>query len=124
MTRVFLFDKWCQAWNVETVAEMRELIVLEEFKKCLPQRIVVYLNKQKVTSVTKAAVLADEFILTPKRVFAMPTPRVLPERRNRSPKLLHESTSPNTGETRKCFYCHEPGHLIALCPGLKKKGKK
>ena len=42
-----LFDKWCQACNVKTVAEMRELILFKEFKKCLPERIVVYLNEQK-----------------------------------------------------------------------------
>lgn len=54
-----LFDKWCQAFNVKSVAEMRELILLEEYKKCLPERIVVYLNEQKVALVTKAAVLAD-----------------------------------------------------------------
>ena len=59
-----LFDKWCHACNIKTMTEMRELILLEEFKKCLPERIVVYLNEQKESSVTKAAVLADEFILT------------------------------------------------------------
>ena len=121
-----LFDKWCQACNVKTVAEMRELILLEEFKKCLPERIVVYLNEQKETSVTKAAVLADEFILTHKSVFSMPTARVsqvMPERRPRSPKLMRKSTVPAAGEGRECFYCHEPGHLIAVCPALRKKGQ-
>ena len=42
-----LFDKRCQACNVKTMAELGELILLEEFKKCLPERIVVYLNEQK-----------------------------------------------------------------------------
>ncbi|CAJ1076939.1 uncharacterized protein LOC118558122 [Xyrichtys novacula] len=121
-----LFDKWCHACNIKTMAEMRELILLEEFKKCLPERIVVYLNEQKESSVTKAAVLADEFILTHKSVFSLPTPRVLhpmSERRNRSPKLMRKSTSPAAGESRECFYCHEPGHLIAACPTLRKKGQ-
>ena len=120
-----LFDKWCQACNVKTLAEMRELILLEEFKKCLPERIVVYLNEQKVSSVTNAAVLADEFILTHKSVFSVPTTRasnVMPERRNRSPKLMRKSTSRAAGDSRECFYCHEPGHLIAACPVLRKKG--
>lgn len=99
-----LFDKWCQACNVKSVAEMRELILLEEFKKCLPERIVVYLNEQKVASVTKAAVLAEEFLLTHKSVFSMPTAphasNVVPERRNRSPRLMHKSPSPTAGESR------------------------
>lgn len=76
MTSV-LFDKWCQACNVSSMADMRELILLEEFKKCLPDRINVYLNAQKVASLTKAAVLADEFVLTHKSVFSMPAPRPL-----------------------------------------------
>ena len=104
---------------------MRDLILLEEFKKCLPERIVVYLTEQKESSVTKAAVLADEFILTHKSVFSMPAPRGsdMPERRNRSPKLMRKSTSPAAGGSRECFYCHEPGHLIAVCPALRKKGQ-
>ena len=50
------------------MAEMRELILLEEFKKCLPEQIVVYLNEQKVALVTKVSVLADQFLLTHKSV--------------------------------------------------------
>ena len=46
--KTVLFDKWCQAFNVKSVAEMKALILLEEFKKCLPELIVVYLNEQKV----------------------------------------------------------------------------
>lgn len=71
-----LFDKWCQACNVSSVTEMRKLVLMEELKKCLPDRIAVYLNKQKVVSFTKAAILADEFVLTQKAVFSMPAPRV------------------------------------------------
>ncbi|KAK0145445.1 Retrovirus-related Pol polyprotein from transposon 297 [Merluccius polli] len=119
-----LFDKWCQACNVKSMVEMRELILVEEFKKCSPERIVVYLNEQKETSVAKAAVLADEFILTHKSVFSVPSPRVLPERKKRSPKLSRKSTLPAAGESRECFYCHEPGHLIALCPVLRRKGQQ
>lgn len=41
-----------------------ELILLEEFKKCLPERIVVYLNEQYVMLLSSVAVLADEYVLT------------------------------------------------------------
>lgn len=43
--------------------------MLEEFKGCLPDHVVVYLNEQKVTSLSHVAVLADEFVLTHKNVF-------------------------------------------------------
>lgn len=46
-----LFDKWRRACNVSSMVDMRELMLLEEFKNSLPDRINVYLNEQKVTSV-------------------------------------------------------------------------
>lgn len=39
-----LFDKWCGSCKVKILAELRTLNLLEEFKKCLPERIVTYLN--------------------------------------------------------------------------------
>ncbi len=65
-----LFEKWCLSSRVTSLEEIRELILLEEFKNCVPANIVVYLNEQKVTSLANAAVLADEFVLTHKNVFS------------------------------------------------------
>ncbi len=39
-------------------------MLLEEFKNCVPERIVVYMNEQKVVTLQQAALLADEFALT------------------------------------------------------------
>ncbi len=64
-----LFDKWCAASKVNDFNSLRELVLLEEFKSCLPELVVVYLNEQKVTSMSQAAVLAEEFVLTHKSVF-------------------------------------------------------
>ena len=50
--------------------DLRELILLDDFKHWLPEKIMVYLNEQKVTSLSTAAVLADEFTLTHKTVFS------------------------------------------------------
>lgn len=54
-----LFDKWCVACQVNDFSSLKELLLLEEFKSCLPERVVVYLNEQKVSSVSQAAVLAE-----------------------------------------------------------------
>ena len=42
---------------------------LMEFKNCVPERIVVYLNEKKVSTLRQAAILADEFALTHKSAF-------------------------------------------------------
>lgn len=43
-----MLDSWCSACKADDFASARELILLEEFKNCLPERIVVYLNEEKV----------------------------------------------------------------------------
>lgn len=118
-----LFDKWCTSSNVNDFSALRELMLLEDFKKCLPERIVLYLNEQKVTEISAAAVLADEFALTHKSVF-----NTMRGERNVSagslplpvaPKTKVEAPAPK--EKRECYYCHKIGHVIADCLMLKKK---
>ncbi|KAG1952330.1 gag-pol fusion protein [Pimephales promelas] len=117
-----LFDKWCNASKVTDFNSLRELLLLEEFKKCLPERVVVYLNEQKVNSLSQAAVLADEFVLTHKTVFSSARPE-----KNSSVQSTHpqpsraKSPSPRLKEVRECFYCHKQGHVIADCLTLKRK---
>lgn len=45
------------------------MLLLEDFKKCLPDLVVIYLNEQKVKMLSAAAVLADEYMLTHRTVF-------------------------------------------------------
>lgn len=40
----------------------------EEFKQCLPERMLLYLNEEKVTTLSQAALLADKYVLTHKHV--------------------------------------------------------
>ncbi|CAI5691564.1 unnamed protein product [Oreochromis niloticus] len=111
-----LFDKWCHATKVKTLDDLRELVLLEEFKSQLPEKVVTYLNEQKVTTLAAAAVQADEFVLTHKAVFSSPvhSPQIW------SPKSTRRTTTSSI-ENRECYYCHEQGHLIAACPVLKRK---
>lgn len=61
-----LFDRWCTACKVDDFSSVCELMLLEAFKNCVSEKIVVYLNEQKVTTLQQAATLADEFALTHK----------------------------------------------------------
>ncbi|CAJ1087392.1 uncharacterized protein LOC118469438 [Xyrichtys novacula] len=111
-----LFDKWCNASKAADFSSLRELILLEEFKKCLPERIVVYLNEQKVSSLSAASVLADEFVLTHKPVFlsTYEKPRA-PAPQSGQARVFHRR------DEKSCNYCHKSGHLIANCPSLNRK---
>uniref|UniRef100_A0A3B3CNQ8 SCAN box domain-containing protein n=1 Tax=Oryzias melastigma TaxID=30732 RepID=A0A3B3CNQ8_ORYME len=110
-----LFDKWCAAYKVDDLSSLRELILLEEFKRSLPERLVVYLNEQKVNTVTSAAVLADEYTLTHKTSFPVPNDHL---RVAALPQPTHHKSNISR-ETRECFYCQKPGHVIANCNLLK-----
>lgn len=44
-------------------------MLLEDFKNSLPDGVIMFSNEQKVMSMSKAAVVADEFLLTDKNVF-------------------------------------------------------
>lgn len=115
-----LFDKWCVSSKVTDFKTLRELILLEEFKNCVPERVVVYLNEQKVTSLSQASVCADEFALTHKNVFT-----AVRSDKTASVPLINQSRPksfvPKPKEDRECFYCRKPGHLIAECNTLKRK---
>ncbi|KAK0135637.1 hypothetical protein N1851_028500 [Merluccius polli] len=116
--KTVLLDKWCSACKVTTFDQLRELILLEEFKKCLPERVVVYLNEQKVETMSKAAVCADEFVLTHLRRDHLQISSAKTSKVQFRPSLR---SSPSFSESRECFYCHEVGHLIATCPTLQRK---
>ncbi len=74
-----MFDRWCAANKVDTLEQLKELILLEDFKNCLSEKIVVYLNEQKVSTLSEAAVFSEEFVLAHRVVFS-PVTRNVPSR--------------------------------------------
>ncbi len=87
-----LFEKWCNASKVTTFDQLKELILVEELKNCISEKIVVYLNEPKVSSLTDTAVFADEFVLSHKVVFL--SPRSLP--RNSTDRSYNSKLTPVT----------------------------
>lgn len=97
-----LLEKWLYASKISDLEQLKELILLEAFKDCVSESIGVYLNERKVTSVADAVVFSDEFVLTHKTEF--------------SPSLGRDKS-----DSRVCFYCLDPGHLIADCKAWQTK---
>ncbi|XP_058254433.1 uncharacterized protein LOC131358974 [Hemibagrus wyckioides] len=126
--KAFLFDKWTAASKVNSQETMRELMLLEDFKNCLPERVSVYLNECKVNTLSQAAMLADEFILTHKTLFLSKPKQPIPGEQKPKPEQPGPVSSPGRNRTRSlnvdCFYCHRPGHVAADCFALKRKQER
>jgi len=124
------FNRWCVASSVDNFDSLCNLIILEQFKNCLPSQVATYLNECKVKAATEAAGLADEYILIHRHGPGEPD-REPVGRKEGSDRLptstgLYMSkgfrTSPRRGEQR-CHYCHEVGHWKLECPKLRAKGQ-
>ncbi|XP_041947558.1 uncharacterized protein LOC121708759 isoform X4 [Alosa sapidissima] len=121
------FDRWCTSQRAHTREHLRQVILLEEFKSCIPDSVAMYINDQKVTTLAQAAVCADEFVLTHKTSFNSSSSRrdtAQPPSSQQSWRNSKSDSPPQKIESRECFYCHELGHRIAACPVLRMKNSK
>ncbi|XP_068240982.1 uncharacterized protein [Palaemon carinicauda] len=58
------FDDWLKSRQIVTFAALRELLLLEEFKKACCRELRVHLEEVENLKLSSAAELADEFVLT------------------------------------------------------------
>ena len=55
------FDRWCSSKEIaQDFSKLRQLVLIEEFKGCLPTSIKTYIEEQKAESIQQAARLADD----------------------------------------------------------------
>jgi len=70
-----LFDRWCSSKDVnKEFSKLRQLMLLEEFKNCLPSDIKTHLDERKAEDLHQAAVWADDYALTHKGSFKKQLP--------------------------------------------------
>lgn len=82
----------------------------------MPERVVLYLNEQKMTTLTSAVVVVDEYVLAHKSSFIVSeTPCVS------SVQQPHTAKASGSKENHQCFYSHKPGHVSADCLALKRE---
>lgn len=60
------FDHWCLASDIDNFEKLHDLIILEQFKNIVPDYMATYINEKMPHGAIKAAVLADNYILTHK----------------------------------------------------------
>ena len=76
-TKEQLFDRWCCSKKVGSDhAKLRQLLLVEEFKRCINSDVKSFLDEKEVETLDLAARLADDYSLTHKASFVnKPFPR-------------------------------------------------
>ena len=73
------FDRWCNSREVGRDFEKpfkRQVILFDEFKRCVCDDIKTYLDEQKVENLAKATTYTDDYVLTHKSTLARIDPLV------------------------------------------------
>ena len=134
-----LFDRWCNSMRVDQDHDkLRQLVLLEEFKRCVPRDVKTFIDDQKADSLEQA-----DYSLTHKVSFVdkqAARPFTFKSNFNQSSKQKFDSNSnstkqnsrslsnsgnkgfsSNVDKTLTCNYCKKPGHLISECFKLKRR---
>ncbi|XP_064111280.1 uncharacterized protein LOC135218759 [Macrobrachium nipponense] len=135
------FDDWLKSLQVVSFSSLRELMLLEEFKKACSKELRIYLEEVKAVSLGKAAQIVDEFVLTHRAG----SEELGGPGNNHVQRNLHKNrtgdaqgegssgsytrvfsksnklTSGNGNRVRRtCFWCNESGHFQAQCNARRK----
>ena len=69
-TKEQLFDRWCSSKKIGSdYPKLRQLMLVEEFKRCINSDVKSFLDEKEVETLEKAARLADDYTLTHKVFF-------------------------------------------------------
>ena len=130
------FDRWCNSKEVGTDFEnLRQIVLLEEFKRCVRDDIKTYLDEQIVENLQNAATFADDYALTHKSTFhknknfsltTTPAPDTEKKFEIKTPnKDTDKSTTANHFQNKDkrysrsfapvCHYCKKSGHVMSDC---------
>lgn len=132
-----LFDRWVRAKKIDDYEKLRQLILIEEFKQCVPNETRMYLEDKNINTINEAAVMADTHRLTHRSFEKINitenqsgfTQQTLSESH---PNVYHRKyTQKKIRDTQKsfvpteskifCAYCKKDNHIISDCRILKRK---
>ena len=65
------FDQWLRSKDIgKDFNDLRQLILIEQFKSCLFSDLKTHIDDKDVTSLNDAAILSDSYTLTHKKIFS------------------------------------------------------
>ena len=130
------FDRWVMSENVTSFRELRELIILEQLIRRLPNDVRIWVQDRSPKSVKEATTLADQYTITRGngrsqnneksqtkkkfnfRNFKSDASKSSTEKTEKSESSEVESRTPQ--KTRvQCFRCQEYGHKANECKNKK-----
>ena len=144
-TKEQLFDRWCSSKKIGSNHEkLRQLMLVEEFKRCINSDIKSFLDEKQVETLEAAARLADDYALTHKVSFinksnpsrrpffphsgSKHSPSNPPGSHSQTitpkPKPSGENKDQNPLSQPICNYCKRTGHIISECLHLERKKEK
>ena len=142
-TKEQLFDRWCSSKKIGSdYPKLRQLMLADEFKRCINSDVKSFLDEKEVETLEKAARLADDYTLTHKVSFVSkanprkpfysspghkPSPSLHSGNSNQNapkPKPPGENKGHNPLSQPICNYCKQSGHIVSDCPVLKRKREK
>ena len=133
-----LFDRWCCSKKIDqNYDKLRQLMLVEEFKRCIQSDVKTFLCEKQVETLEEAARLADDYYLThkvsfiakPKPTSSHPQNKFMSGNSSGMPSQSNTSKPNSTRETKSqyplsrptCNYCKKSGHLVSECLELKRK---
>ena len=110
-------DKWCDSKRIDGDAEkLRQLILAEEFLKCVPEEVRVHLSERKTDVTYEMAALADEYILTHRKTKEKTfTGNRVKFKAELRPKEENRRTFQSSSRTVVCYKCGKAGHIAIRC---------
>ena len=124
-------ERWLTSSGVDDFQKLKELVLLEELKRCVHPDQRQYLEEREIHGVRKAAVLLDEYVLTHKGVSKSPQSKKggqgVSGKGAGAPKTHKtevKGSDPPEKPNNTCFYCKKEGHRMSNCLKLKKKREK
>ncbi|XP_072046476.1 uncharacterized protein [Amphiura filiformis] len=135
-----LLDRWLLSKEVAKDYEnLRQLLLIEEFKRCVHSDIKTYLDENKLKTLNEAATMADEYALTHKARLGKPhsnsnfyrgsgrstqgekvsSTEVRDTKSTEVPSDSKKQVRANNENKPKsgpsCYHCKKKGHLMSQC---------
>ena len=142
-TKEQLFYKWCSSKKIGSdYPKLRQLMLVEEFKRCINSDVRSFSDEKEVETFEKAARLADDYTLTHKVSFVSKAnprqPFYPPSGHKPSPSLQSGNSDQNAPKSKPpgenqghnplsqpiSNYCKQSSHIVSDCPVLKRKREK